>query len=65
MILVRIRYRERQGARKVLSFALQVENPLEAIQAFYKEHPQAVWVGCRSIPNGEKTRQTNKLYSLQ
>ena len=50
MLLVSIRFREQAHTEEVLEFSAKVKNPLEAIQSFYDQHPNAIWVGVRSIP---------------
>ena len=50
MLLVKISYREQPNDQEVHYFSAKVNSPLEAIQAFYEKHPEAVWIGVRSIP---------------
>ena len=50
MLLVSIRFREQAHTEEVLEFSAKVKNPLDAIHSFYDQHPEAVWLGVRSIP---------------
>ncbi|MEN1761738.1 hypothetical protein [Anoxynatronum sibiricum] len=49
MLRIKISYREQPHAKEAHQFSAKVNSPLEAIQLFYDKHPDAVWIGVRSI----------------
>ncbi len=50
MLIVRISYKEKTNSKEIHQFSAKVKCPLEAIQSFYEQHPNAIWIGVRSIP---------------